>query len=48
MDDGLFSVAALTRLPLADAVWRLLHFAMDDDWLEGLWRGTAGDATSIS
>jgi hypothetical protein len=37
MDDGVFSAAALTRLPLADAVWRLLHFTMDDPWLEDLW-----------
>src|SRR6516165_10885406 len=37
MDDPTFSAAALERLPLADSVWRLLHFAMDDAWLEGLW-----------
>src|SRR3954462_13011975 len=42
MDDALFSAAALTRLPLADAVWRLLHFAMDDGWLEDLWARNRG------
>jgi Transposase DDE domain len=42
MDDGVFSAAALTRLPLADAVWRLLHFTMDDAWLEDLWARKRG------
>jgi Transposase DDE domain len=42
MDDGVFSAAALTRLPLADAVWRLLHFTMDDAWLEDLWTRKRG------
>jgi Transposase DDE domain len=42
MDDGVFSAAALTRLPLADAVWRLLHFTMDDQWLEDLWTRKRG------
>jgi Transposase DDE domain len=42
MDDGVFSAAALTRLPLADAVWRLLHLTMDDDWLEDLWARNRG------
>jgi len=42
MDDGVFSAAALTRLPLADAVWRLLHFTMDDPWLEDLWARERG------
>jgi hypothetical protein len=42
MDDGVFSAAALTRLPLADAVWRLLHFTMDDPWLEDLWTRKRG------
>jgi hypothetical protein len=37
MDDTLFSAAVLEKLPLADAVWRLLHFTMDDPWLEDLW-----------
>jgi Transposase DDE domain len=42
MDDGVFSAVALTRLPLADAVWRLLHFTMDDAWLEDLWARKRG------
>jgi hypothetical protein len=42
MDDHAFSVAALTRLPLADAVWRVMHFTMDDDWLEDLWARNRG------
>ena len=27
----------LEKLPLADSVWRLLHFTMDDPWLDDLW-----------
>ena len=37
MDDDVFSAAVLEKLPLADSVWRLLHFTLDDPWLEGLW-----------
>jgi DDE family transposase len=37
MDDDVFSAAVLGRLPLADSVWRLLHFAIDDPWLDDLW-----------
>jgi Transposase DDE domain len=37
MDDDVFSAVVLEKLPLADAVWRLLHFTMDDPWLEDLW-----------
>jgi hypothetical protein len=37
MDDDAFSAAVLEKLPLADSVWRLLHFTMDDPWLEDLW-----------
>jgi Transposase DDE domain len=37
MDGDVFPVAVLERLPLADSVWRLLHFTMDDPWLEDLW-----------
>jgi Transposase DDE domain len=37
MDGDGFSAAVLEKLPLADSVWRLLHFAMDDTWLEDLW-----------
>jgi hypothetical protein len=33
----MFSAAVLEKLPLADAVWRLLHFTMDDSWLDDLW-----------
>src|SRR5512135_3491778 len=42
MNDGVFSAAVLTRLPLANAVWRLLHFTMDDAWLEDLWARNRG------
>src|SRR5512135_1809145 len=37
MDDRRFSAAVLTKLPLAQAVWRMLHFTMDDAWLQDLW-----------
>jgi Transposase DDE domain len=37
MDDDVFSAAVLEKLPLADSVWRLLHFTMNDPWLEDLW-----------
>src|SRR5262249_35494697 len=37
MDDNVFSAAVLAKLPLGDSVWRLLHYAMDDAWLEDLW-----------
>jgi hypothetical protein len=37
MDDDVFSAAVLGKLPLADSVWRLLHFAIDDPWLDDLW-----------
>src|SRR5262249_28585451 len=36
MDDRVFSAAVLEKLPLADAVWRVLHFTMADDWLDDL------------
>src|SRR6185437_6519412 len=42
MDDPAFSAAVLAKLPLADAVWRLLHFTMADAWLEDLWRRHRG------
>jgi hypothetical protein len=42
MDDIAFSTEALTRVPLADAVWRLLHFTLADDWLEELWERNRG------
>jgi hypothetical protein len=42
MDDAEFSAAALEKAPLADAVWRILHFTMDDAWLEDLWQRNRG------
>jgi len=42
MDDIAFSTEALARQPLADAVWRLLHFTLADDWLDDLWGRNRG------
>jgi hypothetical protein len=42
MDDAVFSAAVMTKLPLADSVWRLLHYTMDDGWLEDLWTRNRG------
>jgi hypothetical protein len=42
MDDDVFSASVLEKLPLADSVWRLLHFTMADPWLEDLWRRKRG------
>ena len=42
MDDDVFSAAVLEKLPLADAVWRLLQFTMADHWLEDLWARKRG------
>jgi hypothetical protein len=42
MEDDVFSAAILEKLPLADGVWRLLHFMMDDEWLGSLWERTRG------
>jgi hypothetical protein len=42
MDDDVFSATVLEKLPLADSVWRLLHFTMADDWLEDLWARNRG------
>jgi hypothetical protein len=42
LDDDVFSAAVLEKLPLADAVWRLLHFTMADAWLDDLWERTRG------
>jgi hypothetical protein len=42
VDDDVFSASVLERLPLADSVWRLLHFTMDDLWLEDLWARKRG------
>jgi len=40
--DDVFSATVLEKLPLADSVWRLLHFTMTDDWLEDLWSRKRG------
>jgi DDE family transposase len=37
MDDETFSATVLSKLPLADAAWRILHFTLDDAWLLDLW-----------
>jgi len=42
VDDDVFSATVLEKLPLADSVWRLLHFTMTDDWLEDLWSRKRG------
>ena len=42
MDDLAFSASVLERLPLADAVWRVLHFIMADSWLNDLWQRERG------
>jgi hypothetical protein len=30
MDDGFLSAALLEKFTLADSIWRLLHFTLDD------------------
>lgn len=42
MDDTVFSAVVLDRLPLADSVWRLLGFTLDDPFLEQLWTRRRG------
>src|SRR5215469_6170181 len=42
LDDSRFAVEVLSRLPLADSVWRLLHYAMADSWLDDLWARKRG------
>jgi len=42
MEDTDFSAEVLARLPLADSVWRLLHFTMAEPWLGDLWDRTRG------
>ena len=42
MDNDVFSATVLKKLPLADATWRLLRFAMADLWLEDLWARNRG------
>jgi hypothetical protein len=42
MEDLAFSASVLNRLPLADAVWRMLHYTMADSWLDDLWQRKRG------
>lgn len=42
MDDAIFSATVLSKLPLADGVWRLLRFSLGDSWLDDLWQRTRG------
>src|SRR5262245_8724813 len=42
MDDEIFSAKVLSKLPLADAVWRILGFTLSDSWLQDLWNRTRG------
>ena len=42
LNDTPFAAEVLSRLPLADSVWRLLHYAMADSWLDDLWRRNRG------
>jgi hypothetical protein len=37
-----FSASVLERLPLADGVWRVLHYIMADHWLNDLWQRHRG------
>jgi hypothetical protein len=42
MDDDIFSAAVLSKLPLAKAVWHVLHFTLADAWLDDLWQRKRG------
>jgi Transposase DDE domain len=42
MDDEIFSATVLSKLPLADGVWRILHFTLADSWLTDLWERKRG------
>jgi hypothetical protein len=42
MDSDVFSAAVLEKVPLAESVWRLLQFTMDDRWLDDLWSRERG------
>jgi Transposase DDE domain len=42
MDDDIFSAKVLSKLPLADAAWRILHFTLADSWLADLWNRERG------
>ncbi len=48
LNDTPFAAEVLSRLPLADSVWRLLHYAMADSWLDDLWAQIAGPASRSS
>jgi Transposase DDE domain len=42
MDDEIFSATVLSKLPLADATWRILSFTLADSWLTDLWKRKRG------
>jgi hypothetical protein len=42
VDDKTFNARILRKLPLADSVWRVLHYTMADDWLDDLWQRHRG------
>jgi hypothetical protein len=42
LDDSTFSATVLEKLPLADGVWRVLHYIMSDTWLDDLWERNRG------
>src|SRR5262249_13219056 len=42
MDDEIFSATVLSRLPFADATWRILHCTLSDWWLTDLWERKRG------
>src|SRR3954469_19527284 len=42
IDVTIFSAEVLRKLPLADSLWWLLHFSMEDRWLDELWTRTRG------
>jgi Transposase DDE domain len=42
MDDEIFSAQVLSRLPLADATWRVFHHVMADPWLSDVWERNRG------
>jgi Transposase DDE domain len=41
-DEIPFAAEVLSRLPLADSVWRLLRYTMEDSWLDDLWKRKRG------
>jgi hypothetical protein len=42
IDVTIFSAEVLRKLPLADSLWWLLHFSMEDRWLDDLWARNRG------